>query len=160
MMPKVQLSSWLSHPADSTLKLTRVSGAPLSRHCAHTIRALQGLGSAGAENHFWNAIPQTRNGQKTALLPQPTDRASAGCRPRGSRPQRHECRSGRMRRLQAGVPQRGAQVAGTGRGRAGRSWPAARWRLHGKLTARPLTATACTHDSPSPGRLRWPLGPW
>jgi len=64
-----------------------------------------------------------------------------------------------MRRLQAGVPPRGAQVAGTGRGRAARTWPAARRRLHGKLTARPPTATACRGYRPSTGQLRWPLGP-
>ena len=74
-------------------------------------------------------------------------------------PQRHVCRSGRMRCLQAGVLPRGAQGAGVGRGRAGRTWPAARRRLHGKLTARPPTATACRGYRPSTGQLRWPLGP-
>ena len=64
-----------------------------------------------------------------------------------------------MRHLQAGVLPRGAQGAGAGRGRAARTRPAARRRLHGKLTARPPTATACRGYRPSTGQLRWPLGP-
>ena len=111
---------------------------------------------------FPDSIPLD-NGHKrppqTSTSSQPTDRAAAGCQPRGSRPQRHVCRSGRMRRLQAGFLPRGAQGAGVGRGRAGRTWPAARRRLHGKLTARPPTATACRGYRPSTGQLRWPLGP-